>query len=616
MHRSLFRLRAFFCVALLGSNAASSLATPFLGGPPVADPAPKPLGGPIASSGQANSPAKSRATSPLVQRPTIRSSAATKPPSNGDANNNSAKNDAADEGKPFYPGVTYSDASEKATVAGQPAPALGPAPYDLSLIKRVAIGGQLLPQAPLRVGNLDVLSPFVDQIGALGVSVSRADPRNVPGNLNAPGENQYFQINFPSQMDPATQVNRPKRPPIVFTIGKSTAYVDGNEQPLRAAPLVIDGQIFLPVFSIAPLVGAAARLDNSGNLVLTPTIQSVELFPIKDTVAVTIQASAPLTSRNIKIVNVAAEAGSSAKVYLDFEGFSMGFDAGNSTIERMVAPGAGDVLRARAGMPSKFPDTTRIVLDLKRPLRGMPQSVPDTTIFALRLAPQGTVAPPISTRVFTDPMPGDRTGANPIPPKPAGKPAANFNYGPSLRGLTIVVDAGHGGHDTGARGRASLEKAHTLDISRRLRANLQARGANVLMTRDTDNFITLQGRVDFANNRRADLFVSVHINASPNPASTGTETFYYTAISQSLAREVQKELLKATGRPNRGIEQRRFFVVRYTAMPSVLTETAFISNSKEEALLRRPEYRERVARGIAQGVANYISIYGRPGLSG
>lgn len=596
MRRSSFRFRALFAAALLCSSAASSFAAPFVGGKPAADPELAPLGGPVAPLG-ASSPA------PTWQRPVVKSNAATKTPSG-----------SADERPPYYPGVTYSDASEKSAVAGEPAPALGPAPYDLGQIKRLQIGGQILAASPLRVGNLDLLAPFVEQIGALGATVTRADPRNVPGSLNAPSENQYFQI------------NRPTRSPIVFTVGKSSAWVDGNQQPLRAAPLVINEQIYLPIFSVAPLLGAAARLDERGTLHLTPTIQSVELFPIKDTVAVTIQASAPVSSRNIKIVTVKAGSGISPKVYLDFTGFSMGFDAGNSTIERMVAPGAGEVLRARAGMPSKFPDVTRIVIDLKRPLQGMQQIVPDPTLFALILAPQGNTVPPVPDRVFTDPTPGELSNpklpsnANSSrverPTVPQGQRASNFGANPSLRGMTIVVDAGHGGHDTGARGKSSYEKSHALDISRRLRNSLQARGANVLMTRENDNFVSLQGRVDFANSRRADLFVSVHINASVNPGSGGTETFYYTAISQSLAREVQKELVKATGRLNRGIAQRRFVVVRYTQMPSVLTETAFISNAKEEALLRDPNYRERVARGIAQGIANYVAIYGPPGLRG
>jgi N-acetylmuramoyl-L-alanine amidase len=165
------------------------------------------------------------------------------------------------------------------------------------------------------------------------------------------------------------------------------------------------------------------------------------------------------------------------------------------------------------------------------------------------------------------------------------------------------------GHDSGARGKQSLEKSHALDIAKRLRNNLVARGATVLMTRETDNFISLQGRVDFANSRRADIFVSVHIN-SFRSTSAGTETFFWTGQSAGLAREVHQELAKATGLPNRGVSQARFYVIRNTWMPSILTETAFISNPREEALLINPAWRDKVARGMAQGVANYVERYG------
>ena len=180
---------------------------------------------------------------------------------------------------------------------------------------------------------------------------------------------------------------------------------------------------------------------------------------------------------------------------------------------------------------------------------------------------------------------------------------------------TIVIDAGHGGHDSGARGKSSHEKSHCLDIARRVRNHLDARGATVLMTRDGDYFVSLQGRVDFANQRKAALFVSVHINSSVRKTSTGTQTFFWTAQSLALAREVHKELVKATGLPNRRISQARFFVIRKTWMPSILTESAFISNPKEEKLVMNVNWRERVARGIAQGIANYAVIYLRPGVS-
>ena len=289
----------------------------------------------------------------------------------------------------------------------------------------------------------------------------------------------------------------------------------------------------------------------------------------------------------------------------------MGFDAGNSTIERLVSVGRGNVSKVRAGMPSKFPDTTRITMDLKKRQSGLQQAMPDPSLYAVVLVEPGEPAPAPVTAELLDPTPDENAPVT-VMQKADYADSLKDRYG---RPLKIVVDAGHGGHDTGARGNRSQEKNHTLDIAKRLANHLRARGATVLMTRDTDEFISLDGRTSFANQKKADLFVSVHINSSVKSTSTGTQTFYQTAISQNLAREVQKELAKATGRPNRGITQARFYVIRKTWMPSILTESAFISNPSEEALLINSAYREKIARGIAQGMANYAAIYIRGGAA-
>lgn len=487
---------------------------------------------------------------------------------------------------PVIPGVTYSNASEIAPPGStQPPAALGAAPYDLGAVRRLQVGGTPIVEPPLRVGNLDLLGPLVEELPLLGATVTRAEPKNVPGGVNTPTQDQFFQINLAHGA------------PIVLTIGKSVAWIDNNEQTLRAAPLIIGDQIWLPIFSIAPLLGAAARLDDLGTLVLTPTIQSVELFDVNGTVALTIKTSAPLAP-GVAQLNVLK---GPDRIYIDFPGYSMGFDAGSSTIERMVAVGTGDVLRARAGMPSKFPDTTRITLDLKKAMVGQLAELPDKTLYALVITQPGEPVRPETPDIINAPI-GSLTGLSPNSPN-------------ALRGMTIVVDAGHGGKDSGARGSRALEKDHALDIARRLRRHLEARGATVLMSRDSDTFISLQGRVDFANSRRANLFVSVHINASVNKSASGTETYYYTAQSQALAREVHKELVKSTGLKDRGLRQARFFVVRKTWMPSILTECAYISNAGDEAMLAQATNREKIAAGISRGVTNYVSIFGRPGVA-
>lgn len=514
--------------------------------------------------------------------PIVKINAAQNPNPNGDWTGA-----APPAGLPQVPGVIYSNASDtKNADPAQPPPALGPAPVPLDSIRAIQVADQRLIDAPMRVGNLDILAPLVDQMPLLGATITRADLHFVPGDENTPIDNNYFQI------------NRPGQSPIILRMGQAKAWIDKNEQTLRAAPLIVGDKIYVPVFSIAPLLGVSTRLNDAGTLVLSPTVESVQIFPVRDTVAVTIKTSKPLPP-GLKFNSMKAPDGS-ARLYVDFPSYAMGFDALGTTTERIVSSGSGDVLRARVGMPSKFPDVTRITLDLKRNLSGVVTQTADPTIFAFVVTSKAASLP----RLPVNPNAGFY-----VPPPSPTNP---------LRGMTIVLDAGHGGHDTGALGPLTREKDHTLDLIQRLRDNLRSQGANVLLTRSGDYFITLQGRVDFANTRRADLFISIHNNAADRNAAMGkgTQTFYYTAQSVGLAREIHKELSHATGLYNRGITQERFFVIRKTWMPSVLLEVAFVTNSNEERLLSSPEWCQHVAEGVTRGVLNYTAIYKRGGMSG
>jgi N-acetylmuramoyl-L-alanine amidase len=449
---------------------------------------------------------------------------------------------------------------------------------DLDAVKRLRVAEEPIDETPLRVGNLDVLAPIVEQLPSLGATATRAADANLPDlrripEKERPSKNQFFQLNFPEEVG---------APPLVFAVGRSVAYIEKEEYALRAAPLVIKGKLWLPIFSIAPLLGAAPRLDASGTLHLNPTIQSVELFEVKGVLAVTVKASAPIPAD--KVLKGTLE--DPDKIYFDFPGFSMGFDASNTTDERVAAAGLDEVQKVRVGLFQGFPDTTRVVLDLSEKMLSAVQPVPDKSLFAFLVYPPADRKPPI-TRIDD-------------PPKTSG----------ALRGVKIVVDAGHGGHDTGAPGAKSVEKDHTLDIAKRVYRKLQAMGATVSMTRSDDTFISLQWRVDFAHRQHADIFFSVHIN-SYSKTSSGTETYYYTSQSRALANEVHKELVKATGLPNRGVRSARFYVIRKTRMPSILTETAFISNPTEEQKLMDPNFRERVATGMARGIYNYVQHYMR-----
>jgi N-acetylmuramoyl-L-alanine amidase len=220
----------------------------------------------------------------------------------------------------------------------------------------------------------------------------------------------------------------------------------------------------------------------------------------------------------------------------------------------------------------------------------------------------------------------------------------------------IVIDPGHGGHDTGTIGPNGLEeKDLVLDVGRRLGKLLQARlGADVVYTRKDDTFIPLETRTSIANQEQADLFVSIHANSSRDPDARGVETYYlnFTSSAEALdvaAREnaasdksihelqdlVKKIALKEKieesrefasnvqhalhsglsaknpGIRDRGVKKAPFVVLIGANMPSILAEISFVSNPGDERRLTTPEYRQRIAESLYRGISKYVS-----GLSG
>jgi N-acetylmuramoyl-L-alanine amidase len=186
-----------------------------------------------------------------------------------------------------------------------------------------------------------------------------------------------------------------------------------------------------------------------------------------------------------------------------------------------------------------------------------------------------------------------------------------------LAGKVIVVDAGHGGHDSGARhaGKGVNEKDLTLAISKLLSAELTAQGASVIMTRKTDVFIPLGERAAIANRAGADMFLSVHINSNKTAESrSGGITFYHgkDKVSQTLAECVQNEIKKLNQIPSIGvwsdtrIHKSGFAVLRLAKMPAILIETGFINHSKDLAKMTSAEFQNQFAKAIVAGVRVYL----------
>lgn len=220
----------------------------------------------------------------------------------------------------------------------------------------------------------------------------------------------------------------------------------------------------------------------------------------------------------------------------------------------------------------------------------------------------------------------------------------------------IVVDAGHGGHDTGTIGPTGFkEKDLVLDVSLRLGRLLENKlGADVVYTRDDDTFVPLETRTAIANQNQADLFISVHANSSDDPAARGVETYYLNFTSSADALEVaarensvseksihelqdlvkkialkdkideSKEFAsnvqsalysglnaKGGGPRNRGVKKAPFVVLIGANMPSILAEISFVSNPNDERKLQKPDYRQKIAESLYHGIAKYVG-----GLSG
>jgi len=183
-----------------------------------------------------------------------------------------------------------------------------------------------------------------------------------------------------------------------------------------------------------------------------------------------------------------------------------------------------------------------------------------------------------------------------------------------LRGLTIAIDPGH--PPIGATGPTGLwEPVPALAVGLKVRDMLQARGVNVLMTRTTPDPVDLNLRPTMARRANANALVSIHLNAVPdgmNPfRSAGTTTYYYWMHSAQLANATHQALLAELSLPDKGVKRENFALVRPTWMPAILCEGAFIIMPEQEAAMRTPEYQERYARGIVNGLDKYFRSLGQ-----
>ncbi len=182
---------------------------------------------------------------------------------------------------------------------------------------------------------------------------------------------------------------------------------------------------------------------------------------------------------------------------------------------------------------------------------------------------------------------------------------------------TVVIDAGHGGFDRGGVPRQRVaEKAMTLDVSQRLQKRLRQAGYRVVMTRESDVFISLGERVRMANRSRDAIFVSVHFNSAARVGANGVETYYYSNNSAQLAADIHRHVVSATSTENRGIRRRGYYVLRRSSVPAVLVECGFLTNPAEARMALDSTYRQRLADRIADGIMGKPTPPNRPVVAG
>jgi N-acetylmuramoyl-L-alanine amidase len=322
-------------------------------------------------------------------------------------------------------------------------------------------------------------------------------------------------------------------------------------------------------------------------------------------------------------------------------------------VTRVVLELGGDV----EATTSQLANPSRLIVEV----RGAAPGAPGPTILPATAPALPAMVKPSPPRVDPPaPLSAPPVAAPPEPPvapaeipKPAKHTSTGNNSLTRALGLKlgrIVIDAGHGGHDQGTEGpKGLLEKDLVLDVAMRLGKLIEDRmGAEVIYTRTDDTFIPLDQRTALANEKKADLFLSIHANSSPYPRIAGIETFYLNftdskealdvasrenASSQKSIFELQDIIQKITlhdkaeeskefagrlqaalyafsahnvpGEKNRGVKKAPFVVLIGASMPSVLAEIGFLSNPREEALMKKPDYRQKLAEALYRGVTRY-----------
>jgi N-acetylmuramoyl-L-alanine amidase len=432
---------------------------------------------------------------------------------------------------------------------------------------------------------------------------------------------------------------------VVFSTTSAVASVDGKILKLKHVPQEESGCLWLAVGDTGKLLSeiygariaiepprksqVQAEAGSDGDKERQEPAVSVDVAVSSDAVRLTLTGPA-VTSATVR------QRSGSVMVTLSgarFEPLSQ--DVGKGVVEEVATESGRHVLRVNLGTRFRHMDR----LGLRNPdrliliFKGEGQTVPPPS---LEVVPQGTTSE-------TPAMPG--RGAS---PQAAPRRTSAFDV--------IVIDPGHGGNDTGAIGVGGIrEKDLTLVLAKKLASDLEAQGFKVILTRNTDTTLPLMERTAIANYNKADLFVSIHLNASPARSARGTETYFmsrratdqwsrqladkenaatggagssdgqdlklvlwdlaqtaHMVESQALAETIQKEFNQLLNTGDRGVRQAPFVVLEGAQMPAVLVEVAFLTNPTEAKQLEDPAFQDQAANALDKAIVDFKNRYENP----
>lgn len=374
-----------------------------------------------------------------------------------------------------------------------------------------------------------------------------------------------------------------------------TLKVDQNSPDWRATVSRVGGLVLLPTKGVVRLpqsINPSRSTPNANNPIVTnspATIQSVELAG--NNTQLLIRADQPLSAtggwdRSTGLFRITIP---NAKLAPQVKGPAFNVNS--------------PILRVR--LQPQSPNSVVIFVQPASGVRIGELNQVGSKLLALQLDRYRAVRPPIKLPPLPSPNSGQLPDPNIRTPRPRPRP-------PIRKGrLLVIIDPGHGGKDPGAIGIGGLrEKDVILPISRRVAQILQQNGVQAVLTRDSDYFVSLPGRVKIAERVNANVFVSIHANSAglKRPDVSGLETYYYYRSGLRLARTVHNKILRSINVRNRKVRKARFYVLRKSSMPSILVETGFLTGREDAAKLRTSSYQNRMAEAIAQGILEYLRI--------